>query len=392
MFLSGFFVVAGYEFIRSPSVSLFQSQYSPHATPYLMVVLPLFSFALFYIYGRLLTRFGPRRTFSLTALFSGVGIYVLEEMIHYGLGWATGILFLFREAYIVLVLEQMWAFLDSIITEKEARKVNAWFTALTSIGSIGAGLLVGALARSWGTLAMLDLGALTFIPAIIFMNRCYRVNEQRMVISTLKEETISKTTGFQYFEKYQVLRYLFLIAFVAQIASTALGLHFQEKLHSAFPNTDAQTAYSGNFYAIMNTGSMLFQIALAPFLLTRMPVALVQLAVPLVQLILGIFTFSSGSLLAVSASFALFKALDYSLYRSSKEIIFISLPYDVRYRTKGWIDVIGYRTSKGVGSVGFSLLEYMGAVLVNWYTGVVLVCLTLWSYIAGRLYLSLKKK
>lgn len=300
-------------------------------------------------------------------------------------------MFLFREAYIVLVLEQIWAFLDSIITEKEARQVNAGFTALTSIGSIGAGFLVGSLARSWGTLAMLDLGALTFIPAILFMNRCYRMNEDRLVVSTIKEETISKTTGFQYFEKYQVLRYLFLIAFIAQIASTALGLHFQEKLHSAFPNTDEQTAYSGNFYAIMNAGSMLFQLILAPFLLSRFPVAMVQLLIPLVQLILCVFTFTSGSLIAVSASFALFKSLDYSLYRSSKEILFISLPYDVRYRTKGWIDVIGYRTAKGFGSVGFSVLEYMGAVLVNWYSGVVLACLLAWSYIAARLVSSQSK-
>lgn len=357
-----------------------------------MVILPIFSFVLFYFYGRILTRFGPRRTFSLTALASGLGTYLLEEMIHFGLNWATGVLFLFREAYIVLVLEQMWSLLDSVISEDEAKRVNAWFTTLTSIGSISAGFLVGGLAMKWGTLAMLDLGALTFIPAIWFMNLCYRRNENRIVVTDLKDETVSKTTGFQYFEQYQVLRYLFLIAFIAQLVSTAAGLHFQEKLHSAFPNTDAQTAYSGNFYAIMNIGSMVFQMVLAPFLLSRVSPPVVQLMVPLIQIVFAVIAWQTGSLLSVSLLFGLFKSLDYSLYRSSKEILFISLPYDVRYRTKGWIDVIGYRASKGIGSVGFAILGYLGFTLSSWYANVALVCLVIWTYIAFRLVLSQRKK
>ncbi|MCM0606408.1 MAG: MFS transporter [Xanthomonadaceae bacterium] len=391
LFISCFFLVAGYEFIRSPSVSLFQAAYSPSATPYLMVMLPVFSFSLLYLYGRILTRFGPRRTFSLTALASGVGTFLLEEMIHVGWGWATGLLFLFRETYIVIVLEQMWSLLDSIINEEEAKSVNAWFTALTSIGSIGAGFMVGALAVKWGTLAMLNLGALTFLPTIWFMNLCYRKNETRIVVTELKKENVSHTTGFQYFEQYQVLRYLFLISFIAQLVSTTTGLHFQEKLHSSFPNTDTQTAYSGNFYAIMNIGSMLFQMALAPFLLRRISPPVVQLLVPLVQIGFAVIAWQTGTLLSVSLLFGLFKSLDYSLYRSSKEILFIALPFDVRYRTKGWIDVIGYRTAKGVGSVGFAVLGYLGFTLSNWYGSVALVCFVIWTYVAFRLVRSQRK-
>ena len=46
-----------------------------------------------------------------------------------------------------------------------------------------------------------------------------------------------------------------------------------------------------------------------------------------------------------------FKCIDYSLFRAAKELLYIPLSYDAKYRTKGIIDVFAYRFGKGAASL-----------------------------------------
>ena len=49
------------------------------------------------------------------------------------------------------------------------------------------------------------------------------------------------------------------------------------------------------------------------------------------------------------------KAFDYSLFRAAKEILYIPLSYDARYRAKQVIDAFAYRFSKGATAGVLSL-------------------------------------
>ena len=52
-----------------------------------------------------------------------------------------------------------------------------------------------------------------------------------------------------------------------------------------------------------------------------------------------------------ATAYMLFKALDYSFFRAAKELFYMPLTYDERYRAKQIIDSFGYRLAKG-GSAG----------------------------------------
>ncbi len=61
------------------------------------------------------------------------------------------------------------------------------------------------------------------------------------------------------------------------------------------------------------------------------------------------------SLFTGALAYLLFKSFDYSIFRASKEIFYIPLSFDCRYRAKEVIDSFGYRASKGgIGGI-FSL-------------------------------------
>ncbi len=68
--LSAACLFCGYELVRSPANTLFKVAYGKAGLPYAMAATPVAVVGFLWVYGRLLTRFGPRRTLILTTLGS----------------------------------------------------------------------------------------------------------------------------------------------------------------------------------------------------------------------------------------------------------------------------------------------------------------------------------
>lgn len=358
----------------------------------MMAFLPVINFFFFYLYGKSLTRLGPRRTSFWASILSSLGIFLTLGLIHLEFHLARGFLFLFREVYIVILVEQCWSLMDSLIDEDESKRVNYFFTAFASVGAILAGLGVGKFAVSLGTFNLPMITAALLLPSAFLMNFTYRRNQEHLDAKNAfssdelslelskEKESFKKTLGLGYFKRYPVLGYLTGMVLVSQLLATILGLMFQEKLHLNFQGQpDIQTAYSGNFYALLNAASLVFQLVIGPFLLARFSAATTFILIPILNLVAACFSVWSGSMAAVSFAFLLFKAMDYSIFRATKETIFIAYPFDVRYRTKGMIDVVGYRLSKGLGSAGFAFVGFVHTLSLSLYGATAIGCAVIWS-------------
>ena len=88
----------------------------------------------------------------------------------------------------------------------------------------------------------------------------------------------------------------------------------------------------------------------------------------------------------VQTAFLLFKAFDYSLFRAAKEIFYIPLSFDARYRAKQVIDSFGYRFAKG-GSAGVITVSRFLSIVIPGaaYSITAMVMAILWSGIVLNL-------
>ena len=66
-------------------------------------------------------------------------------------------------------------------------------------------------------------------------------------------------------------------------------------------------------------------------------------------------------------AFFVFKVFDYSLFRGAKELIYMPLDFDSRYRAKELIDVFGYRSAKGGSGLAVVFLQKLGVVMSSYY-------------------------
>jgi ATP:ADP antiporter, AAA family len=354
--LSAAFLLGGYELLRSTSNTLFKSAYGKEGLPWVMTLTIPCLIAVLYIYGRVLSWLGPRRTLLMTGMISCAAIATCFFAIKQGSKFATAALYVVREVYVVLLIEQYWSFLNSTLGTTQAKRLNGPICGVGSIGAICGGLLVYSLSEKFGSAMMIPLAAAAIIPAAILSNIAYGVAGEPK--AEAEEPLKAKDSlGLSLFSANPMLIFLLGTVLSTQVLSTALDLGFQGQLQDAIPNSDEQNAFSGKFFAWLNAAAGLWQFVITPLMLRFVPLRGIHISLPLMNAAVCAYFFFSPSLTSAGAAYMFFKTNDYSLFRAAKEILYIPLSFEEV------IDVFGYRFGKGGTSLLFTVLKERGVAL-----------------------------
>ena len=152
------------------------------------------------------------------------------------------------------------------------------------------------------------------------------------------------------------------------------------------PDVDARTAFYGSFSAVLNSCAAVLQLIVVPLALRFISVRVIHLSIPMVHLLSGLALTLRPSLRTGALAYLLFKAFDYSLFRAAKELFYMPLSYDERYRAKQLIDSFGYRSAKG-GSAGIIELVRLGVRTIPGaaFSITAMVMAGLWASIVANL-------
>ncbi len=377
MALAALFTLAGYEFIRSASTVLFKSAYGAENLPLVMAAMPVVVFLGVALYGRILSALGPRRTLLVTSLGSGLLIFTCYLLVVSGSKVVTPFLYLIKELYIVLLIEQYWSYINSSLAPDTAKKLNGPITGIAGFGGALGGTLVGMTAGEWGTEAMLLFASVSVIPAALVSNLTYRLHGEPEV-PTLVESSAGHM-GWHWFKGNPTLTYLLVIVLISQLVAAVLDLKFQGLLSIQFAgNPDEETAFQGWFFGTLNTSVLLLQFIIAPVLMNLVALRWVHILMPLIHVTAIGLAIVEPTVFSVGLAFFLFKAFDYSVFRAAKEVLYVPLGFDERYRAKQIIDVFGYRTGKGASSVVIVLLQRAGVLMSNYYLAAGFIATAVW--------------
>jgi AAA family ATP:ADP antiporter len=390
--LSAGCVLAGYSAIRNASYTLFKESYGAEKLPLLMAVMPLGVLAILYLYALLLSALGPRRTLWVTTLGSGVVIAALYGAIRMSAGMhsemrlARAAMVIVSEAYIALLIEQYWSFLNSTLTTPTAKKLNGPIMGVASLGAVAGAALVAATVRQLGTTNMLLLAAATLVPAAILSDQAYRIagepHQTPAPDQVQPTHPRSASLAFNLFARSPLLIAILAMVLATQVLATVLFLNYQTALQAAIPQPDPQTKWAAEFEAVINLLAAFMQFIAAPLLLRFLPIALILIAMPVVQVTAAAIAFAHPSLRAAAGAYVIFKMFDYSLFKAAKETLYIPLSYDARYRAKEVIDVLGYRAAKGATAAVIAIFERLGAVIARAYGPVAIGAAAVWAMAA----------
>ena len=364
--LSASFLFCGYEFIRSGSESIFIAEFGAKAKPYAMACVPFMMGLLIYLYGRLLSAFGGARAMAGSMLFSAAVFTASFFALRTGFKAVAFFLYVFKESYIVIISEQYWSFVNSTLKDEEGRVFNGPVAGLGALGSVIGGYTLSKYVVTFHTEPFILLCALVMIPAMLMFWLAYKKagepkpkadeaggKKGHLHLSILKEN--------------RTVLYIALIIFSTQVVATVMDLNFARLVQDALPDKDLRTAYLGSFWMKVNIFSFSMQFLLTPLLLRRISIRGIQVAIPAVHLATCAILLVNPQLGVAALAFLLFKGMDYSIFRASKETLYIPFSYDTRYRAKQVADAFTYRFSKGVTATVLSAVSAVASVPVAVY-------------------------
>lgn len=356
----------GYEMVRASASSVFLAHHGAGRLPEALMLVPLAMVALTFAVSWLLRRLGAERTYAATLLASALVLAGAAVGARRGLPGSAFLLYVFAQAYIVLIVEQSWAFINSQFSTDDGKRWNGFIIAFSTVGSVLGGVLTGVLSERLGSEMVVVCAAGLTAAAVALSRLAFRLARPERPAADAQPNRLADYFALGLLRADPTLGRLALMVVASQSLSVLFDIAFHRSLQAAMPLQDPRTAFLGFFWGGVNAVAFLLQIGLCPWLLRRFAIRRIHAAIPLLYAAAALAGVSLPALPVLGAAFFLSKTVDYSVFRAAKEVLYIPLPFAARYRAKLTIDALIYRSTKGAASALLSLSALAAGTLPLW--------------------------
>lgn len=349
---AGFFISLEYGITRPVCTSLFIDQYGPESIAKAWYATVPINLAIVFLYNRFLPNWGCLKIFIAVA----ISAIVMNTAAAF-FGPLSFFQFMWKDIYILLVFKQLWSLIHSTIDPKKAKYLYGIIFGMGGIGSMVGGLVPGLLAVHIGSqkLMLLTLPLYTILSAIFY--KAYnnsRFDGNREAFKT----DLNAKSGFFDFKSSKLVLFILFLVFFMQISTALLELQFNFFLAERYPILDYRTQFSGRFTSISYCITTLCQF-LGGYLVVRfLALKKAHLVVPLILAVNSLAFLAFPSFAMATYLFTSIKTLDFSIFGIVREMLYIPLKVDEKYRAKAVIDVFVYRSAKAFAPLFILVFQF----------------------------------
>lgn len=370
-------IIASYGFARPVTDSLFVQHHGAANLPKVYLLSPFVTAIAMGIYNHFNTRYSLLRLLGFSAMISMAAMLVCLSLYQLKLSGSVYMLYIWREVYMVLMVEIFWSLADSLFSLKTARKSYGLVLAIGSIGGLS-NLLVGVAAHAYGT-EMALLGVIPCLGACALLTLAFSktLGVKPVFVEKSKKKFGARGLSIVMGSKY-LLPLLFLIAIV-QISISLIDLQFNTFLQVSYPETDTRTAVIGQIHTIDNLIAAFLQF-FAGYIIKILGMGGVFVGIPLVIGIVLLSFIAAPRFLTAAILKITSKCFDYSIFRASKEMLYIPLSPLEKTQGKALIDILVYRVAKSSAAL---LMIFLLAFSWAAYSMHIVFCLMMiWIFLA----------
>ena len=351
--ICSFCITAEASITRASANSIFLSAYTAKLFPTAWLVSVFLNFAIVTFYNHFLPRIGCVKMLILSVICA-ISMNTFSAFYVDDFQFLPFILYLWKDIFVILMFQQLWSVIHATMNIARAKYLYGIVFGMGGLGSVAGSLLTGYCAVTLGSEKLL----LTTLPfyLVIVITYCIalKVREKVTDKQNIKEMSTDSTDvmgGMKLIRKSSFLKFILLIVLAMQITSTILDYQFCSYLEKAFTIQDLRTAFLGKFFGIVNTVNIVLQFVGSYLLVRLIGLERSHLAIPIVLSAYAIGFLFFPTFPFICLYFANIKALDYSIFGIIKEMLYIPLKVDEKFKAKAIIDVFAYRTAKAFASL-----------------------------------------
>jgi len=378
-----FLIIASLLIIKPTVNALFLSELGVENLPLAFLLVAAIAILSSYSYSRALTKFSLKKIIRFTLIVSIVLIVILALLLqfHYLNKWMLFFFYVWVAIHAVLSASQFWVMANLVYNPREAKRLFGFIGSGAILGGILGGYLTSILAPIIGNenvifIAALFLGLCIVLLQKIWKNRIVKLNsfkqKKRTAVREVRPLTLIKNSRH--------LSFLAGIVAISVIVAKLVDYLYSDFASSTIADPDELTSFFAFWFSTFNLVSLLIQL-----FFTQRVVGIWGVGFSLMLLPLGIFAGGILFFMIPELSVIIFiKAVDgtlkQSIHKSASELLALPLPFELKNKTKSFIDVVVDSVATGIA--GFILIfAIKGLDLPTYYiTAIILLLVLVWAY------------
>lgn len=378
-----FLIIASLLIIKPTVNALFLSQLGVENLPIAFLLVAVIAIFSSYFYSKALANFSLKRIIRFTLLISIFVIVLLAVLLrfHFLNKWMLFFFYVWVAIHAVLSASQFWVMANLVYNPREAKRLFGFIGSGAILGGIFGGYLTSLLAPIIGNENVIFIAALFLALCIPILNKIWKA---RVIVlnhfKRKKRTSVRESRSIILIKNSKHLTYLAGIVGVSVIVAKLVDYLFSDFASSVIKDPDELTAFFAFWFSTFNLLSLLVQV-----FFTQKVVGIWGVGFSLMLLPLGIFLGGILFLILPELSVIIFiKAVDgtlkQSIHKSATELLSLPLPFDLKNKTKSFIDVVVDSVATGVA--GFILIfAVKGLDLPTMFiTAIIILLVGVWGY------------
>ena len=358
LFLYFFLIMFPYGIIKPVRDAQYLVEVGSRELPIAYLLTAVFMGFFIHFYSKLQVK---RQALIISSLiFFTVTCFLSREFFVQRVSWIPLVFWIWANIFIVVLGTQFWILVNDVFNPREVKRLIGFFGSGGLLGGVLGGLLTGSLGRDRpDDLLLIASGML--ILSIFIVNYIFIWQRKNKPIpdrpNYLNKEKTKGPTKVGFIDCFNTVRknyYLTLLAAVVTltfIVSTFIDYQSKTIIGIKVQRIDAMTEFFGYFHAGLYVLPFLISLFVTNNVIKRYGIGLTLLLFPfMLFLCFGGIAFWPviGFAVAIKSSD---KSLSFSLNQYVRELLYIPISPELKYKAKIFIDMFLNRFAKGIGAL-----------------------------------------
>ena len=319
------------------------------------------------LFGWVSSRFPRRRFLPYVYAFFIVNLLVFFVLFRSDIthAWVARAFFIWVSVFNLFVVSVFWSFMADLFRNEQAKRLFGFIAAGGTAGALVGPVLTTTLAIPLGPTNLLLISACFLLWAVFCVNRLinrFAHRPQRTAADSADEAVMGGgvLAGIQLVARSPYLLGICLLMLLFTTLATFLYFQQAQIIRDHFTDPAERTAVFAAMDLAVNTLTLLIQIFLTGRLVKWLGLAATLALIP-VLLAIGFVLLGFAPVLAVLVVVQVIRrAGNYAVMRPAREMLYVVLGREEKYKAKNFIDTVVYRAGDALSAWVYAGLRAAG--------------------------------
>ncbi len=380
-----FFITCEYAVIRPTSNAIFLSHFSAKTFPYVWLATVPLNFLIVFLYNRFLKSFGClKMLFVIVSLV--IGINCLCALFIEKYSFLAFFHYIFKDIYILLMFKQLWSLIHMTIDTSKAKYLYGVLFGMGGVGAIIGSLVPGFLAVQVGSQNLFYFTIPIYLMLFLSYALAFKYSKKTFTQDFSDEKRLSLDSFKVVFQK-KFLTYILLLVVFMQMITAFVDYQFNIFLEKNIIDLDLKTQYYGRLIGIVNILTTIFQLVGGFILIHFLGLKKSHFLAPLILCSNALLFLFFPTFAMISFSLVIVKSMDHSFFGIIREMLYIPLKPEEKFKAKAVIDVFAYRSAKAFASLLLLSLQFFVLDESIFIVSIFSICtFILWGYVVYLMF------